>query len=132
MHEILRELNSTPGVRGSAVVMNDGVVVAADLSAGADPERFSALLSSLFSQFGLHAPKLGLGTVKRAVVTASRGRFALIDIGGVFLVAELGRDIDPGAIELEIESAAAHLRKRLRLHSDTEPAPAPTALPAQR
>lgn len=130
MHEILQELNSTPGIRGSAVVMGDGVLVVAELSAGSDPDRFSALLSALFSQFAIQSPKLGLGHVRRAVVTASRGRFALVDIGGVYLVAELGRDTDPTAVELELESAASHLRKRLRLRLDGAVASTPPALPA--
>ena len=34
MYQVLSDLNKTPGVTGSMVVGNDGIVIAADLDAG--------------------------------------------------------------------------------------------------
>ena len=54
-------------------------------------------------------------------------------LGNAWLVAELELEIDPGTVELEIESAAGRLRRQLKLRA-TEPAasaplPSATALP---
>ena len=128
MRDVLRELGATPGLRGAAVVMNDGVVVASELAPGSDADSFAALFSSLLSQARRNLPKLGLGEIRRAMVTASRGRFALTDVGGgAYLVAELERDVEPSAMQLELESAASRLRRQMRPGADRLP---PSAVPA--
>jgi predicted regulator of Ras-like GTPase activity (Roadblock/LC7/MglB family) len=121
--EILKELNSTPGVRGSAVVMEDGVVMSALLAAGSDADSFAALISSLLSHVRRNAQKMELGNIKKMLVTSSRGCFSAVNLGNAWLVAELELEIDPSAMELEIESAAGRVRRQLRSHAD-EPAPA--------
>ncbi|HKE01383.1 MAG TPA: roadblock/LC7 domain-containing protein [Planctomycetota bacterium] len=130
MRDILRELGGMPGVRGAAVVLSDGVVVAAELAPGSDPDSFAALFSSLLSHVRRNVTKLGLGGIRRAMVTASRGRFAMTDVGGeAYLVAEIERHADPSAVELELESAASRLRREMRPseypHTPSSPVPAP-------
>jgi predicted regulator of Ras-like GTPase activity (Roadblock/LC7/MglB family) len=103
------------------------------LSAGSDADSFSALISQLFSHATKNSAKLEMGTVRRMLVTASRGCFSAICLGNAWLVAELELEIDPGTVELEIESAAGRLRRQLKLRA-TEPAasaplPSATALP---
>ncbi len=130
MREILRELNTTPGVHGSAVVMSDGVIVAAELASGTDGEPFAALASSLLANVAKSVPKLELGNLRRVLVTASRGAFSLTDLGGAYLVAELERDIEPSVVDLEIESAASRLRRSMRPKSEIRVAAAlPSAAP---
>lgn len=124
MREILQDLNSIPGVRGSAIVMSDGVVIASELSTGADADSYSALASSLLAQINKSIPKLQLGKLRRAMIAATRGRFAINDIGGAWLIVELERDIDSGQLELEIESAAGRLRRRIRMGRIDSPQPA--------
>lgn len=126
MRDILVELNSLPGVRGSAIVMTDGVVIASELSTGADADSYSALASSLLSNINKNIPKLDLGGMRRAMITATRGRFAIQDVGGAWLIVELERDIDLGQLQLEIESSAGRLRRRMRMGRPETPA----ALPA--
>ncbi|MFN0207417.1 MAG: roadblock/LC7 domain-containing protein [Planctomycetota bacterium] len=124
MLDILKELNSVPGVRGSAVVMEDGVIVASALSSTADTESYAALASSLLSQMTKCLPKLALGKTRRVFVTATRGRFTLNDLGGVWLITELERDFEAIQMELDIESAASRLRRKLRINAEV-----PAAIP---
>jgi predicted regulator of Ras-like GTPase activity (Roadblock/LC7/MglB family) len=124
--DILKELNSTPGVRGSTVVMGDGVVMASLHSAGCDADSFAALISSLFSNVMKSAGKLGLGAVRRMLVSSSRGCFSAIYLGNAWLVAELELEIEPATVELEIESAAGRLRRQLRVRGPEAPAPFPS------
>ncbi len=81
MREVLRELNTTPGVHGSAVVMADGLIVASELAAGTDPESFAALVSSLLSHISRNLPKLQMGRVKRLLVTAITSKVGAADYG---------------------------------------------------
>ncbi|MBL8692861.1 MAG: roadblock/LC7 domain-containing protein [Planctomycetes bacterium] len=128
MREILKDLNATRGVHGSAVVLEDGVIVAAELAAGTDPDSFAALVSSFIAQATRSLPKLQLSKVKRAMVTASRGCFALTSLGGAFLVAELERDVEPSVVDIELESAAGRLRRLMRPRGESN---VPAALPVR-
>jgi len=130
--DILKDLNATPGIRGSAVLLGDGVVMASLLSAGSDADSFSALISQLFSHATKNSAKLEMGTVRRMLVTASRGCFSAICLGNAWLVAELELEIDPGTVELEIESAAGRLRRQLKLRvaEPVPPAPVPNTTEA--
>lgn len=129
MRDVLLELNNMPGVRGSAIVLGDGVIIANALSVGSDPDSYSALASSLLSQIVRSLPRLQIGNLRRAMITATRGRFALCDLGGAWLVAEVDREIETAELMLEIESAASRLRKRMRMRGTESgvPAPLPTA-----
>lgn len=126
MREILQELNSIPGIHGSVIVLEDGVVVVSALAAGTDPDSYSALISSLLAQAGRSLPRLGVGKIKRAIVSASRGSFALTNLGGAYLVAELERDVEPSLIAIDIESAAGKLRRLMRPRGESN---IPAALP---
>jgi predicted regulator of Ras-like GTPase activity (Roadblock/LC7/MglB family) len=126
VRETLRELNTTPGLRGSAIVTTDGVIVAAELATGTDADSFAALVSSLIAQVTANLPKLRLGRLRRAHVAASRSAFALADLGGVYLVAEVERDVEPASLEIELESAATRLRRLLRPRNPAVAAPLPS------
>jgi predicted regulator of Ras-like GTPase activity (Roadblock/LC7/MglB family) len=127
--DTLKELNRTPGVRGSAVFMGDGVVMGAQLAPGSDPDSFGALISSLVAQISKNMEKLEMGSVRRVRVTSSRGCFLATYLGNAWLVAELELEIDPAAIEIEIESAALRLRRQLRVRGAEPPAPLPSGAP---
>jgi predicted regulator of Ras-like GTPase activity (Roadblock/LC7/MglB family) len=124
MLDILNELKHVPGVRGAAIVLDDGVIVASALSSASDTDSYAALVSSLLSQITKCLPKLGLGNLRRATVTATRGRFTLTDLGGAWLVTEIERGMESQNIELDIESAGSRLRKRMRMRCDV-----PAAVP---
>ncbi|MBI3820790.1 MAG: roadblock/LC7 domain-containing protein [Planctomycetes bacterium] len=129
MRDILEELNTIPGVRGSAIILTDGVVVASALSETCDGESYAALASSLLSQVGNCLPRVELKGMRRVTITATRGRFSMSDVGGAWLIVELDRDIDVGQLQLEIESAASRLRRRMRMGRAENPV---AALPTGR
>lgn len=130
MHDVLKDLNGKPGVRGSAVVMSDGVVMAALLSRTCDPDSFTALLSALFNQVRKSLGSLALGDLRRMLVSSSRGRFSATNLGNAWLVAELELEIDPETVDLEIQSAASRLRRQLRVGGKSDSI-VPPALPCE-
>lgn len=126
MLEVLKELNRTPGVRGSAVLMGDGVVMASLLAPGSDADSVAALVSSLASSIVKNVSRLDMGKLRRILVTSNRGCFSANYLGNAWLVADLELEIDPGSLELEVESAAMRIRRLLRRRGAEVPAVLPS------
>jgi predicted regulator of Ras-like GTPase activity (Roadblock/LC7/MglB family) len=115
MFELLDELNSRPGVRGSLVATPDGMVVASRLQGTFDPETAAALTSALLggaNEVGRHC---GGESMKKFVLVSTRGKVIMIDLGNAYLVVVTDRHIDLKDGLIEIESAAKGLRKMGRL-----------------
>ena len=109
MRSVLRALADVPGIRGSMVVTQDGIVVDSLLSRSLREEVVGAMAASLI-----------LGT-RRAVEAAQRsfesfslvsthGKMIVADTGSAFLIVVLDRNIDLGHAELEIRSAVRKVK----------------------
>jgi predicted regulator of Ras-like GTPase activity (Roadblock/LC7/MglB family) len=74
VQKILAQLNETPGIHGSLVVTDDGMVVAAALGPDLDDDTVGALAANMIrlSKNSMHA--IGETAVKRYVLTSSHGR----------------------------------------------------------
>jgi predicted regulator of Ras-like GTPase activity (Roadblock/LC7/MglB family) len=115
MREVLEDLNTRPGIRGSLVATPDGMVVASKLEGTLDPEIAAALTSTLLAGAHEVAEKCGGAEMTRFVLVSTRGKVIMLDLGNAYLVVVTDRHIDLKEGLIEIESAAKTLRKLGRL-----------------
>jgi predicted regulator of Ras-like GTPase activity (Roadblock/LC7/MglB family) len=115
MHEVLNELNTRPGIRGSLVATPDGMVVTSRLQGAFDPETAAALTSTLLAGAHEVAKQCRGSELSRFVLVSTRGKVIMVDLGNAYLVVVTDRHIDLNQGLIEIESAAQALRKMGRL-----------------
>jgi predicted regulator of Ras-like GTPase activity (Roadblock/LC7/MglB family) len=108
--EICRRICALEGVAGSALAMNDGLVVAAHLPPLLNPETVAAFLPQIFARVSRSAAEMQLGPLTGIVLTVGQARCAIYKTGRLYL-AVLGR---PGAAlpEAILGRIAAELAKR--------------------
>jgi len=113
MKQILRRLNETPGIRGSLVMTEDGIIASADLGAGLEEEPVAALASGLLGSWKRSLGALGRPeTLQEVSLGASDGRLVFVEVDGAYLVAVTGRGIDLAQTFGILRDAARKLRAR--------------------
>jgi len=115
MREILGGLNEVVGVRGSMVVTNDGMVVAADLSPELEEDALAAIATAVIRNSAVALREAGFETFVRYDLCASHGRMIFVDAGMAYLVTVMDKSIDIGPAELEIQSAAGRIRRQVEM-----------------
>lgn len=74
MREVLNTLShGNPDILGSAIVSNDGLVIASYLPEGYDEQRVSAVAAALQSIASRAAQQIALGEVQRMMLFAEKG-----------------------------------------------------------
>ena len=117
MKEVIRELKGRIGVRGALVMATDGVVIAADLCDGLDPNSVAALASTSVGQALKAAELLGLGRARRVTLTASFGRLLFVPFDELILVVVTERSLDLDLTLLEIAGPARRIRELSKLNA---------------
>jgi len=112
VQKILAELNSTPGILGSIVVTDDGMVVAADLGPNLDQDTVAALAANMIQRTKRSLQNIGETSVKRYVLSAGYGKLVFADIGIAFLVVVTNQNIDVNHLLVEITSAGNRIVHR--------------------
>jgi len=84
---ILEKLNQAPGVKGSAVVTADGIMVKSALADSSTEEVVSGLISFLLSTTRRSLEEGGLGSLRRFAMHCTHGKIVLCDLGESCLVA---------------------------------------------
>lgn len=110
MYDVLSELNRTPGITGSMVVGNDGIVIAADLEAGMEPETVGALAASISTSVQKSLDRLQTSPLSQVTIEAENAKLFFSDAGLGILVVTTEKDINVGLIRLEIRNAVSKLR----------------------
>jgi hypothetical protein len=112
VREVLRRLADTVGVKGTAVVTRDGIVIASHLPRSLPEDLVAAMASSVLNRTRRAVDRHGIGEFTRVTLVANHGKMVLTDAGPAFLVVVLDRNVDPGPVGIEIESAAMRIRQQ--------------------
>jgi uncharacterized protein len=110
MYQVLNELNKTPGVTGSMVVGNDGIVIAADLEAGFEGDTVGALAASITANIQKSLDRLRTSPLQQVTIEAEEAKLFFTDAGLGILVVTTEKDVNVGLIRLEIKNAVGRLR----------------------
>ncbi|MHC4600213.1 MAG: roadblock/LC7 domain-containing protein [Planctomycetota bacterium] len=115
MIEILTRLNHGVGVRGSMIVTQEGITVAAALGGELEEDRVAAMASSVIQETQRCFGKLELGTFNEFILTAAHGKMVFHDIGAAFLVVLTDKAINLDHTLIEIRGAAFKIKSRAKI-----------------
>lgn len=110
MRSVLTSLADVPGVRGSLVVTQDGMVVDSLIGKSLREEVVGAMAASLILGTRRSLEMAGRPAFESLTVVSSHGKLVVADTGTAFLVVILDRSIDLGHAELEIRSAVRKVK----------------------
>ena len=111
MREVLSQLNSIPGIKGSLVVSPDGIVIATELSTELDDDTTAALVGNVVTQTQRLLQVGRYADMETMVLTASRGKIVTCNLTNCHLVAVTNQFINLDVTLLEIKSAAKKIRE---------------------
>jgi len=113
IQSILKALvTNTPDVEGSAVVSQDGLVVAAVLPAGTDEDRVSAMAAALLALGDRTSSELQRGTLEQVYVKGDQGYIILMQAGAECVLEVIcGSAAKLGMVLLDSKRASQELAR---------------------
>ncbi|MFZ5980550.1 MAG: roadblock/LC7 domain-containing protein [Candidatus Zixiibacteriota bacterium] len=112
MYQVLNDLNKTPGITGSMVVGNDGIVIASDLETGYEGDTVGALAASITSNIQKSLERLQTTPLTQVTIEADKTKMFFTDAGRLgILVVTTEPEVNIGLIRLEIKNALSKLDK---------------------
>jgi predicted regulator of Ras-like GTPase activity (Roadblock/LC7/MglB family) len=115
LDKVLADLNERPGVAGSLLATADGMVIASRLRPEWDRDAAAAIVSSVLMAARRAFRRLADRPLSRFVLTSTRLKLVVQDVGDLYLVVATDRHLDLERGLLDVEAAAATLRKLGRL-----------------
>lgn len=115
LNSILREFQAdSSGVEGSALISEDGLLIASSLSEEAEELRVAGMTATLHSLGTRAARELARGAVQEIVVRGDRGYAVVIGVGRDMLLLAIANDASRlGLILFDMREAARSLLKLL-------------------
>ena len=110
MYQVLDELNKTPGITGSMVVGNDGIVIAADLDTSIESDTVGALAASITTNIQKSLDRLQVNPLSQVTIEAEDSKLFFSDAGIGILVVTTEMNVNIGLIRLEIKNAIGKLK----------------------
>lgn len=110
MYNILGELNKTSGVKGSMLVGNDGIIIAADLDSRLEDETVGAMAASIMSNITKALERLKQQDLERVTIEADAGKIFLSEAGVGILAVITEPQVNVGLIRLEIKNAVTQIK----------------------
>ena len=113
MRNILLRINKVSGVRGTLVVGQDGLLMAADMSGNEDPQALGAMASSVIATLTPALARMGQGQMSRFVMNGSEGSVILLAVESAILLTLLRKDANMGMVLVELKTSAQELATHL-------------------
>ncbi|TLG75075.1 hypothetical protein FEV16_11155 [Methylocystis sp. B8] len=115
MNKILRKMQSdSPGVEASALISEDGLMIASALTPDLDETRVAGMTATLLNLGTRAAVELARGEVKEVIIRGENGYAVMIDAGrGIMLLALANETSKLGLIFFDMHEAIRSLKKVL-------------------
>jgi predicted regulator of Ras-like GTPase activity (Roadblock/LC7/MglB family) len=110
MYNVLGDLNKTSGVKGSMLVGNDGIIIAADLDSKLEDETVGAMAASIMSNINKALERLNQPNLEKVTIEADDGKIFLSEAGIGILAVITEPLINVGLIRLEIKNAISQIK----------------------
>jgi len=128
MQSALEQLNQTPGVLGSLVVADDGLVIARHVSHGIDADTVAATIGSLALSVDTLSAGCRCGHVRAITLESDGRRLLVVRLAAGVLVAIAEGSASVGLTRMAMKQTIAAIEARLpgakRHRMDEAPAPA--------
>jgi uncharacterized protein len=106
---LLTKIDGCPGVAGSLIVGNDGLVIASTLTGGMDKDLLGALCNAMHSHTDLAAKKVQMGKVKQVIFHAN-DKMTILTAVAVGVLAVFVENHDLGQIDSLLTAIDATVR----------------------
>lgn len=104
---LLKELNQTAGIEGSAIVSREGLLVVSCLPNAVDAETLGALSATMFCAAETASRGLRAEDMERVIVESGSAKIVAVGAGRSFILVSLaGPDASLGLVLMEIRKAA--------------------------
>lgn len=113
MENILSELERFDGVRGVAIVSNDGLIVHSLLPPDLDPDAVSGMCATVFRNGITTAKVLNSGKVRHILIETDTDFIIFSNIGNGFLAVISTRKINLGLLRIKIDKAVKEIKEKL-------------------
>lgn len=115
LNKILRKLQSnSPGLEASALISEDGLMIASALTPDLDETRVAGMTATLLNLGTRAAVELTRGDVKEVIIRGERGYAVMIDAGrGALLLALANESAKLGLIFFDMHEAIRSLKRVL-------------------
>ena len=115
IHDSVAELHRLPGVKGAALITNDGLVVTASLDEHLSQDVVSGLTSYLLMTTQRCLTEGGLGKATHYVLTATHGKTIVVSIDDSALIVLVDQFADVSQARREAIEAAQRIRRASRI-----------------
>lgn len=106
MERVLADLNKTPGILGSFVVAEDGIMIASDFMAEVNADVVGALASSIINSAKKVIQKLNQGDMNSLFLETDKNKIFFQSTKNGFLVAIASTDANIGLLRVEMKLSA--------------------------
>jgi len=113
MHDILEELNVTPGARGSMLVSRDGFVIVSNVMSGVEERTISAMIASITSEVGQTISGLRRGELQAVSLYASGGNIFFLCRGDIILAMITEPAVNVGLVRVKMKTGLDRLTTML-------------------
>lgn len=110
MKKVLAELNQEVGVRGSMVIMHDGLVVASNLGVGLQEDLVAAIASNAIQHIKSAVAGIGHDGFTRLILNSAHGKLVFVEIGVGYLVVVLDKRLNMELTLIAISGSAYRIR----------------------
>ncbi len=108
---MLKELR-VDGVKSSAIISRDGLVIAADLDGGTYVETFAIMCATLMGAAVTANMELKRGAPEKVTVESSDGKMLIVSAGRkAVVVSVIGSGVDEAHVTKQMEKIAASLKQ---------------------
>lgn len=114
MKDILKRINKIPGVRGTMIIGEDGLLVANDLAGNEDPNALAAVASSVASTVSSAMTRMSTGDLSRCVLNGDKGSIVLFVVETAILLTLVRKDANMGMVLVELKDASQKLAGLLK------------------
>jgi len=111
MKNVLARINQLPGVTGSCLVAEDGIVIVSELAVAVSDEIVGAMVSAVGAATMKSIARLKQGNMNLVVIEAQNGKLFINPTNKGFLGVLAEDDVNIGLIRLELGEAAEAINK---------------------
>jgi|SRR5690606_2482550 len=115
INDAIAELRHAPGVKGAAVVTNDGLVAASSLASGLDGDVISGLSSYLMMTTNRSLSEGGYGACTKMLLNSTHGKAVFVQLDESYLVVLFDQFAEISQADREVDETVARIRRASRL-----------------
>ncbi len=109
--KVISGLSRIPGVSGSILVREDGIVISSEISGEKDHNLVGAMSAAIFGYGNSCMGKINLGEFKSGIVESSTGVLLLLVINRVILTLLASKAVPIGFLSARMREAANEIRE---------------------